>query len=203
MLKDKLETDLETCRIKWSEKLGENLEQETWKNILQNIPKSTPDLRLRWMQQKIIMDLYWYPTKMLHLKLSDSDICWNCKSSQGSFIHMIWLCPKIHTFWDNIFFRIKLIINADINKDPKLAILGDTSNLKEILTPNIKWIITALNCAKIIIFRGWKAHTTPNVESWLNDLSTLASMEKTLALRLKCSDKHQKKWSKFLDLYTN
>lgn len=153
------------------------------------------------MQHRIVMDLYWYPAKMYKQGIIESELCWNCRHSYGSFVHLMWNCPRVKPFWEEVFTRINLVTNSVVPKNAILVILGDSTYVKKLHKGIQDWILTALACAKKNVLKCWKASPPPSTEDWINDLCKIAAMEKIMAKRLKLMEKFMDKWSNFLELY--
>lgn len=77
---------------------------------------------LRWM---VITICFRTPEIMSKMGPSHSDKCWrNCGTQTGNHTHISWACPKLKTFWADVFEALRLVFKQSFMNDPKLAILG-------------------------------------------------------------------------------
>ena len=102
------------------------------------------ELRTRLIQFKIINRIYWTPSRLFRVGLSESPKCWKCQDMDGSLVHMLWGCPNVQSYWSSIKDKLKGIIGFDIPFCPRLFILGDPSILSNVSPPIAEWIQTAL-----------------------------------------------------------
>ena len=58
-----------------------------------------------------------------------SDLCPRCNIETGTLIHMLWDCNKLKPYWGFIWEALKEITGLEIPCLPKLALLGDISDI--------------------------------------------------------------------------
>ncbi len=86
---------------------------------------------------------------------SNDPFCHLCNSSsQGTYIHMFWDCPRIALLWSLVQDLLSDLLKTRIQKDPLLFLLLDDSSLS--LSVNQKRILSAaLTAAKKVILKLW------------------------------------------------
>lgn len=53
--------------------------------------------------------------------------CWrNCSTQIDNHAHIFWTCPKLRTFWEEVFEALIEVFYQNLTKDPKVALLGLT-----------------------------------------------------------------------------
>ena len=85
----------------------------------------------------------------------------------------------IEQFWKRVIELTSRIIGSQIEQDPKLWILGDTSSI------NVNYykkyfILLASTAVKKCILINWKSENSPSVRHWINELVSYCTPEKIL-----------------------
>ena len=115
-----------SCESKWNIELGT---VPNWKRINKSLTESTKNIELRWLQFRILHKLL--PTrKMLKIfKIIEDDKCVFCKQAVETASHLLVHCPKVKTFWDQIWIAFKRGNRAYRNMDlsPRKIIFGVVS----------------------------------------------------------------------------
>lgn len=69
-------------------------------------------------------------------------------------MHMLWNCPKLFTYWQNVVETINQVYQTQIQTDPKICLLGQLE--KEMYTLAIRIpIIRMLFIARKLIAMKW------------------------------------------------
>ena len=50
--------------------------------------------------------------------------CTRCKRDHGDLIHMLWRCPKLHTYWAGVVSTINSAFGVSLPQDPRACLLG-------------------------------------------------------------------------------
>lgn len=120
---------------------------------------------------------------------SVSATCDECKSDDGTLGHLFWSCPKLQTFWEDIFHLYSVIYCKQLFPDSLLIILG-CSNFS--LTPPSslqKALMFGLVITKHVILSEWKSAASPCFKKWLYDMVSCIYLEE---IRYSLSDTHRK-----------
>uniref|UniRef100_A0A3B3CV34 Uncharacterized protein n=1 Tax=Oryzias melastigma TaxID=30732 RepID=A0A3B3CV34_ORYME len=60
---------------------------------------------------------------------ANPDTCWrNCGTDLGTHTHIFWSCPKISSFWDDVFTALNDVFKQPLARIPELALLGIIPN---------------------------------------------------------------------------
>lgn len=94
------------------------------------------------------------------MKLKDNPYCEHCTDNTiGTFLHMVWKCPEVNSFWQNVATTLSNILGRVIPHTPRLLLLNDTSNIN--LTVNDHRVLLAgLTAAKKTIALPLEIYTT-------------------------------------------
>ena len=131
------------CGRFWKRKYNIDLGAPYW-DIIHNLKES----RLKGLSWKILHNIY--PTNILlfKMKISQSMSCPHC--NETDFIeHFFFLCPKIRPLWKKIENDINFHLNAKVQIDEKLALMGliKTPMFTKALTNQINTIIAIARSA--------------------------------------------------------
>uniref|UniRef100_A0A3B4A4Q2 Protein kinase domain-containing protein n=1 Tax=Periophthalmus magnuspinnatus TaxID=409849 RepID=A0A3B4A4Q2_9GOBI len=79
---------------------------------------------------KIIHRAYLYPRRLHQMKIKDNPYCDFCAGKTiGTFLHMVWECPEVKHFWENVSRTLSKIIGVTIPCTQRLILLNDSSKL--------------------------------------------------------------------------
>ena len=110
--------------------LGLKFSDGDWVKILRNGKKMSREFRTRLIQFKIINRIYWTPSRLFRVGLTESPDCWRCQDRGGTLLHMLWGCPKIQDFWSAIHEKLERVTGLSIPFIPTLY-LGRPCHIKE------------------------------------------------------------------------
>ncbi len=121
-----------------------------------NITSKNPAHQM--IHYKLIYKAYDTPCLLYKMKRKSDPFCHLCNSSsQGTYIHMFWDCPRIVLLWSLVQDLLSDLLKTQIQKDPLLFLLLDDSSLS--LSVNQKRILSAaLTAAKKVILKLWLIH---------------------------------------------
>ncbi len=140
-----------------------------WDNVWGNcfVTSKTPAHQM--VHYKFIYKAYATPCLLYKMKRKSDPFCHLCNSSsQGTYIHMFWDCPRIAFLWS--WSGTGLIVGSSEDSDSKGPIaffLLDDSSLS--LSVNQKRIMSAaLTAAKKVILKLWMDPSTPVRLTWMS-----------------------------------
>lgn len=81
---------------------------------------------------------------MNRLGLSQSNLCWRCKTDKGDFLLLFLYCPSIDTYWQ----RITNNLDTNIILTPALCLLNSMKGNEKIKEKKAQWLKVALITAK-------------------------------------------------------
>ena len=86
---------------------------------------------------------------------------------------------ELQVFWKHVIELTSRVIGSQIEHDPKLWILGDTSSIN--VNCYKKYLISLASTAvKKYTLIDWKSENSPTVRHWINELVSYSTPEKIL-----------------------
>lgn len=211
MIKEKnngIVSDLYKCIIKasykhlpieqlWKVELKDNSEWN-WARIWHNVCLSSRNPNHQMIHYKFIHRAYLYPRRLHLMKLKDDPYCDFCVDNAiGTYLHMVWQCPHVYNFWENVAGNLSKIMEREIPHTQRLLLLNDTSNLK--LTINeCRQILAGVTAAKKMIACRWKLRQPLGVEQWLSSFKEIAQLELSAARTHDAKSANISCWSSLL-----
>ncbi|KAM4795685.1 acyl-coenzyme A thioesterase 9, mitochondrial [Rhinophrynus dorsalis] len=112
-----------SSRTKWEKDVGP-LEDWEW-----DLAKAGPALvvmstRHQMIQLNILHRIYYTPVRLFKMRGSGSDRCLRCDTAQGTYLHMIWECPGVRGFWNDVVRVLALVLGRPVPVTPKLCLLS-------------------------------------------------------------------------------
>ena len=108
----------------WEGDLGMQLSDEIWKEALDRIHSSSICLRHTIIQFKVTHRLHWSKVKLSKFIPAMDPICDRCNQDQATLAHAFWFCPKLNTFWQNIFKTFSDVLRMPIDPSATIAVFG-------------------------------------------------------------------------------
>ena len=134
-----------------------------WNNVL--LASRNPDHQL--IHFNFIHRSYLTPRKLCHMKFLDSPLCTLCTDhSVGTFMHMIWECRPVASFWQRIATTLSKIIEFDFQATPSVFILNDLSNISFPNQCQKRIFLAGITAAKKIIAVRWKPPHKLSIAHW-------------------------------------
>lgn len=191
------DSNILSLKMTWETDLKVSFTDAEWGRILSNGKKMSRELRTRLIQFKILNRIYWTPSRLHKVGLVDNSECWRCQDKNGTFVHMLWSCPKIQAFWSSLHTIVEKIVEQNIPLTPSLFILGDPSALSDLAPPLSNWIQTVLMLGRKLVVKEWKAPSAPALDLWYAALGQLAALEHLSYRLLDKVEEYNLKWGKF------
>lgn len=183
---------------RWERDIGEEISGETWVQIIESWFKVSREMQTRLISYKILNRTYWTPCKMARLGLRNSDLCWRCDASRGTFVHMLYSCPRIELLWSKIIYFINTVMSSTLVQHPLLCLLGVLPKGSGLTVDQIVWCRTALNTGCRIVLRHWKSKEVILVKEWFDEMAKIASYER-LCYRLQDKEElYMKIWGPYI-----
>ena len=139
-------------------------------------------LRILWqkdlgieMEQGIILCIVT-PVRLKRLGLIQSNECWKCKHSMGTFLYLMWDCSLFSPFWAQVIGTMEEWLEQPLPSSARLCLLGYQTVLTNWHTKAQFGLALAgfLNAAKVIL-RKWKSTSTPCCKDWFALMTSTAS----------------------------
>ena len=107
----------------------------------------TANTSLKLLQYNWLMHTYLTPVKLHRFHANIPNLCFKCNLLQGTFIHCIWECNKIRTFWGEVKSMIDEILSIKVPMEPKIIILW-------LYPPDLHWRREELKCITMSILQA-------------------------------------------------
>lgn len=117
--------------------------------------------------------------------------CDKCESEDASLIHMFWTCPKLKTFWMDIFQPLSLILEYHMDPNPLVSIFGTNGEADARLTLSVSFASLVAKCAVLLRWTG------------LRRLMCYLSLEKICYSISNTTGKFYKVWRQFLKYFSS
>jgi exonuclease III len=168
-----------------------------WKKIFVSGRKTTSDVKLRWLQYRIVHRII--PTnRYLHIrKVIDSAECTFCGTDEETIEHLFYECTHVASFWNNLLITIKekCIHCYNLTFPRQLILFGTCQNFG---TDKVIDLIIIL--AKFHIYMcKWKK-IRPDLTCFLRILKDRFNLEKYCQIMKEKSHDFNMLWTPYLHL---
>ena len=186
---------------KWEVGFDVQITDEDWYNICKTQCTATSSRTWREFCWKNITRYFITPKIRARVQTKQQP-CWRlCGNINVDHEHIFWNCPKISTYWDDVWLEIKTILRYEIPKTNVVLYLGNLTH-DNTQGEDMYLVKILLAASKKAITRLWYKPEPPVREQWLGIVEEIFVMEKlTHKLRLQ-EDLFLEKWEKWTD-YTN
>lgn len=107
-------------------------------------------------------------------------MCNNCKYSTATHLHSYALCPKIDSFWFDVFDIMSKVLGVTIKSEPLLVIFGVSESFKNLNKAQQCFISN--DSKKKNTEPDIMEECTPSSKMWLEELTSIRHLER---IRLK------------------
>lgn len=119
-------------RHSWELDLKTVITDHQWKTIMLYSKRICSSYKSQETQFKIIDKLQTTPYHRSKYDNDCSGVCVRCKQYVGTYVHLMWFCPEIHTFWVKVSNQVSSILQCPIELNPLQCILGLHTASKEL-----------------------------------------------------------------------
>lgn len=158
-------TSLCSLRQKWEEDLGEDIPEKAWAGLIERAWKSTRNARFQLVHFFILHRAYLTPAKINRLFKINTAMCPRCNTLGADFSHMMWGCPQLGTYWEEVVALLQDITTRDIKLTIGLCLLHWFPHTTKNKVTS-KFIDLGLLLAKREITLHWKAQKDPSFRRW-------------------------------------
>lgn len=185
------------CRRRWIEDLGE-VSEDIWDTCLQTGPLTSVSQTHRLSHLFLIHRAYRTPIQLHRWGRRDSPLCPKRCGEEGSLIHLMWRCPKLHCYWGDVTDTISSVFQIRVPLDPLICILGAID--EEIYPPpNNIAIIRLLYLARKLVARFWLSVNVPTKKQWIEQVNYILIREHLTYQHRNASRKFNSIWQPWLN----
>ena len=198
LISSEIDTSASSPRGSWELELGASLPEDYWQRVLRLIHSSSICARHGLLQCKIVHRVHYTNMRLSRIYPNVSDSCNRCHQSPADHSHMFWSCPRLTTFWSEIFTSLNRAYNTVISPDPLSALFG--SPLQPLASKTMQTVLafTTLLARRLILF-NWKLPQPPTHNRWVKEVLLCIKLEK-LRFSLKGSlERFETTWSPLLN----
>uniref|UniRef100_A0A803JYV6 Reverse transcriptase domain-containing protein n=1 Tax=Xenopus tropicalis TaxID=8364 RepID=A0A803JYV6_XENTR len=195
LLLSTLQSPFLTAQKVWHQDIPE-LDREDWEEATDRAYLiSTRD---KLIQFKIIHRLHLTPLRLYRMGIRNSSHCPKCGAPEANYFHLMWSCPQIHQFWNQILDHIQNTTSLPKITNPKVCLFGIVDDIIPQSAPHILYR-TLLFYARKSILLQWMAQSPPTIASWLNLLKALLPLIQLTYIARGCPQKYDKVWGKWVE----
>lgn len=174
---------------------------DQWEAVLKLIHSSSPCARHSLIQLKIVLRAHLTKARLAKMFPNVDSSCPRCKGQPADYIHMFWSCPKLNTFWANIFNAYSKMFQKDVVPNPICALFGCTPEIRGLKGKAGAVIAFTSLIARRQILLSWKKESPPTFSRWIRDIMHFLTLER-IRYTLKGSlQKFERTWTPFLEYY--
>lgn len=192
---------LHHLRTQWGEDLNTELSEETWQRVIQKIHTSSICVRHGLIQFKVVNRLHSCRAKLARIYPGLDPNCVRCNQAPATLGHMFWTCPKLCTFWSEIFNTFSYICKKKIDPDPATATFGVAPSNSGLSKYDSHLIAFSTLLARRLILFNWKSSAPPTHSRWIREVMSALKLEKIRCTVQGSAKKFQKTWYPFLDYF--
>ena len=112
---------------------------------------------------------------------------------------MMWECPPVRQFWDEVTTTMSNATGHTIPTSPSVLLLNDLTGLD---LPIIyqRWLLLALTAAKRMLAQRWVPPHTISHRKWIEDTIDLANLEMSVARMHRANPSNINLWKPLIEL---
>ena len=155
-----------------------------------------------WREFKLKFFTRYFRTPQIVAKIgpTHNNKCWrSCGAHIGNHLHIFWACPKLRSFWDEVYKVLAVVFHANIPKDPLIAVLVVKPQVIERRATNylLQILLTAaIKCITI----NWLKPEPPTYDLWTQKILEIYEMERIIFLLRLQKDTFDRRLSPILSI---
>lgn len=126
----------------WERDLGVLFNSDDWTKICDGIFPKCTSISIHEQNFKFFHRIYFTPVRLHKMFPGCSDLCFKCKTCEGTFFHVFWSCAHIQPFWRGVYSAIQEIIGKRFILSPSLFLLNDIP--KDLFDSDFRPLFTTL-----------------------------------------------------------
>lgn len=191
------DTDTSATLTKWREDIP-NLDDDIWKDVVSVYIPSMIASRDRFIQLKFLHRAYYTPQRLSNIYPSLSPMCTRCSIERGSFFHVVWACPKIRPYWQEVTNALTEICGTRVSLDPLLFLLSYLGDVEGDRYTKLCMTFILFYARREILLR-WRGMELPMKSSWCSTIDRVLPLHKIMYESRNCPAKYDKICSNWVD----
>lgn len=164
--------------LAWDRAMALRRREIDWNTSWDNICSSSHNPNHQFIHMKIYHRVYLTPRIRHLIGHAPHPFCTLCsQNTLGTFMHIMWDCPKIYDFWNKVLQALSDLIDIQLPMDPALHLLNDDSKLEGMNERSRKIWLAGLTAAKKIIVQVWVPPHNLAHKHWLNTFLEILFLE--------------------------
>ncbi|KAJ1181232.1 hypothetical protein NDU88_006440 [Pleurodeles waltl] len=164
-------------QLRWERELERELSDEEWERVFYRIHHTAYNAAGTETAYKVASYWYYTPARIHTWDPAKSSLCWRGCGGRGTLVHLLWHCPKLHRYWENIIDATAAAFSTKIPRFPSYILLGLPNPLTfPLRSLKGRQMALALNVALQLILVLWGTDRIPTYVSWLQKLWFILAM---------------------------
>lgn len=187
----------------WDNDLGVTMTKYDWEAVLDLIHTSSTSALHGLIQLKVVHRVHLTQARLARIYPNVEPFCPRCRGQPADLIHMFWLCPKLSSFWQDIFKAFSEMFGTQFNPNPISAVFGLIPEECRDLLPNKAYVIIAFSTllARRLILLKWKQQAPPSFVHWIKEVLYFLKLERIKYTIKGSTQAFVKTWRPFWDYY--
>lgn len=175
-LLDHNSSSLISLRTVWQKDLEQDLDDELWDNMCNNVFVSLSCNKIIEQNYKFMHRMYLTPVRLSKMYPNVSSKCHRCKTCTGSLIHVFWNCKELKHFWNAVHNLTSKLLQIQFTLSPLLYLFGtDPDHTLDPISNKRIGIIAYV--AKKCILLNWKQATAPTINMFRTIMNDTMQLE--------------------------
>ncbi len=191
--------NIDRIRGIWGRDLENDVDEEAWSDAVELVGKVFLCNRLTESQYRILHRLHPTPQSLNAFYPGVSPLCVKCKKEVESYMHCIWKCPLIFTFWEKVSQELDSILGKKIQINPGLLLLNLPSDRLTLSHAQQRLLNKLLLLARRCILFQWIKPRPPTVNQWYGEIFKVLPMERLCSVLKGNERTFDKLWAPFLN----
>lgn len=177
---------------KWEHDLGMTFSKAERAKTAQHIFKAARSVRYQESGYQLLSSLYRAPASLSKMYPGQPNCYWRCGGKEGCLVHLLWSCPLITPFWDQIKLHLPKFTDRMIPEDSAFFLLHHYKFPSGSYKNSV--FLHQLNAARSCISGNWRKTIPPSLSVWAPRVNKIMPMEKLVASELGNSTKFEEYW---------
>lgn len=166
-------------QVRWETELGRPLTAKEWDQIWYRTHHTAHNVGSREAAYKIAHYWYFTPARVHAFNRTQPDLCWRGCGATGTLLHLLWHCPKLGRYWEEVLSDVNEAFQVTIPASPEHILLGlPLAKHYPLKALRGRQIALALLAAAQVLLAEWRSLKTPVHWDWLQRLWQILAMEK-------------------------